>query len=792
MKVPLSWLNEFLTVTLEPEKLAESLTLRGLEVESIERISPRFTGILVAEIIGISEHPSRSDLKVVKIGLGEKVSQVVSGAKNILTGLKVAYAPPSSHLPLGGDVQAKEISGVLSEGMICSEMELGLTDYSSGILVLPEDLKVGSRLDDWVLLHDTVLDISTPPNRGDLLSIVGVAREVASIVGCDLKLPEVKDYEEEGRIEDYISLEVHDLTACPRYVLRIIKDVRICESPLYMKLRLIRCGMRPINAIVDVTNYVMLEVGQPLHAFDYELLSGRKIQVKLSHEAFGFYTLDGMERQIEPGDLLICDGDGPVAIAGIMGGRNSEISESTRIVALESAFFDPNLIMRTSRRLGIKSEASLRFEKGVDFENVDWASRRAISLMRDLASGNVVGGSLEKIKKSERKLIYLSVSRLNSVLGTDLKREEIQAALSKIGIDSHAEDEAGFHFIIPSFRHDLSEYMDLIEEVARIRGYDKIPDTLPKIEAKAIRRDKKDILKRKLKEYFMASGFYEVINFSFFSERDLDAFLIGDDERRRKALKIRNPISREYSLMRTFLTPSLLRTINYNISRGEKNLRVYEIGRVFFEGTDPLPKERTKLVFALTGKERELFWREKVADYDFYDLKGVLEGLFGLLRLDFKLSSSSEPFLSDLSSCDVESDGKVVGFLGELKDEVLKSYEIEQKVYVCELDLEDLLERAPLQFKVQPISKYPYATRDFSFYVGDEISVGTLIDRIKSISSLISSVQLFDVYRRERRSVTFRVFFQSHERTLTQEEINSLHERIVSELTSIDGVTLRT
>lgn len=792
MRVPIGWLSEFFGITFDPEELAEKLTLRGLEVESVERVSPKFRGVLVAEILEVSDHPSKSDLKLVRIGLGEETYQVVSGAKNIWKGQKVPYAPPSSYLPVGGEVREKEISGVLSYGMICSEMELGLTDHASGILILPEDLKVGSKLEDWALLYDAVLDISTPPNRGDVLSIIGVAREVAPIVGCNMIYPEIENYPEDGNIEDYISLEVHDLTACPRYVLRIIKDVEIRESPLYVKLRLIQCGMRPINAVVDVTNYVMLELGQPLHAFDYELLSGRKIQVKLSRETFGFYTLDGEERLIEPGDLLICDGEGPVAIAGIMGGKNSEIRESTKIVALESAFFDPKLIMRTSRRLGIKSEASLRFERGVDFENVDLASKRAISLMRELASGRIVGGSLEKKRIPERKLIYLSIERLNSVLGTELDKTETARTLSTIGIRSHSEDERGFYFLIPSFRHDISEYMDLIEEVARLKGYDKIPLTLPKIETRGIKRRKKDVLKERIKDYFASAGFYEVINFSFFSEKDLDNFLLSEHDERRKALRIRNPISREYSLMRTFLTPCLLRTLSYNISRGEKNLRIYEMGHIFIDTLEPLPIEKTKIAFALTGRERDLFWKEKLQEYDYYDLKGVLEGLFSILRLDFQLSFSFEPFLKDASASEITSNGKILGFLGELKDEVLKSYEIEQRVYVCEIDLDGIFERASLDFKVRPISKYPYATRDFSFYVDDQIPVGTLIDRIKSISPLVSSVQLFDVYRKEKRSVTFRVFFQSNERTLTQEEINSLQERIISELTRMDGVSIRT
>ncbi len=792
MRVPYEWLKELVREVPDPETLAEFLTLRGLEVESIEKISPQFKGILVCQIVKFSDHPRRSDLKIVELSTGGGSLQVVCGARNLSIGVKVPVAISGSILPGNRKIEKKEILGITSEGMICSEKELGLSDDESGIFILPHETKVGTYLEDVFWVSDTVLDINCPPNRGDLLSVLGIAREVASITGGRIVLPSFELEEGEEDIGNYIRLEVHDKDACPKYVLRMIKDVKIGKTPFWMRSRLAKCGMRPINSIVDVTNYVMLEIGQPLHAFDYELLRGREIKVQISRETFDFRTLDGQYRRVEPGDLLICDGTGAIALAGIMGGENSEITERTRIVALESAFFNPAYIRRTARRLNIKSEASLRFEKGVDVEGVDYASKRAIYLMRLLSGGEILKGVVECKKEVKRKSVYVNIERLNRVLGTKMEREEIREALSSIQIKVEKEDESGFTLEIPSFRHDINEYMDIVEEVARIKGYENIPETLPVVELRSIRSSKNEILERMTREYLSASGFYEVINFSFFGEKDLSFFLLSPDDERLRALRILNPISKEFSHMRTFLSPGILRSISYNLKRGERNLRFFELSHVFIDEGSLLPRQRKSLAIALTGKERDLFWREKLMDYDFFDIKGVIEGLLKRYRVEYFFESTKEPFLIEQESCDILLNGKKIGWFGRLKEEVLKAYEIEQKVYMGELDFEILVENAVTHWKIRPISKYPYAFRDFSFYVDDGIPVGSLISKIKAVSDLITDVVVFDVFRREKRSVTFRVFFQSYEATLKDEEIDVIQDRIIKELNEIEGVALRT
>ncbi|MCS7280727.1 MAG: phenylalanine--tRNA ligase subunit beta [Desulfobacterota bacterium] len=792
MRVSYDWLKEFVEDLPDPYELAERLTLRGLEVESVEVISPKFRDVIVGRVLEVSEHPVSKGLKVAKVYTGQETLSIVCGAENLSQEMNVALALPGSYLPGGIKIEKKEIGGVVSEGMICSEMELGLSDDHTGIFVLPDELEAGLHVKDLPWLKDFVLDVNCPPNRGDLLSILGIAREVASIVKTKLNLPNFEIEDGEDLIEEYIGLDVLDSEACPRYVLRIVKNVEVKKAPYWMRSRLIKCGMRPINNVVDVTNYVMLELGQPLHAFDYSLLREKKIEVRLSEKEFTFRTLDGQDRLIIPGDLLICDGLGPVAIAGVMGGENSEIRETTRCVALESAYFNPSYIRKTSRRLGIKSEASSRFERGVDIEGVDRASIRAINLMKELSGGKVVKGKLESSVNWQKRFIYVPLAKLKSVLGTEIPKEEVKELLASLEIETKGEDESGIFFEIPYFRHDINEYMDIVEEVARIKGYDAIPETLPVIEMKRITKQRKERLEALTRDYLVAAGLYEIVNFSFFGEKDISLFLIGPWDRRRKALRIVNPLSKDMALMRTFLAPSVLKTLSYNIKRGEKNLRFFELGNVFFDEGDRLPLQKRSLAIALTGKERELFWKERFTEYDFYDIKGIVDGLMNSLRVDLSLTWTSEPHLKENDSADLIVFGKKIGWMGEIKEEVLLAYEIEQRVFMAEIDFDDILEHGKIELKIKPISKYPYAFRDFSFFVDDEIPVSSLIEKIKNVSDYVSSVSVFDVFRKEKRSVTFRVFLQSHEGTLRDEEIDAIQERIIKDLTQIEGVSLRT
>lgn len=791
MRVPFLWLKQFVPVTDDAPEVAERLTMRGLEVEALEHLAPSFSDVYVGEILEVEKHPSADKLSLCRVTTGKEVLPVVCGAPNVAKGQKVPIAVPGARLGADFVIEKRKLRGIESFGMLCSEKELGLSDDHSGIFILPETLKAGDPLTVLPEIDDYVMDINVAPNRGDCQSILGVAREVASAYGLSVTLPSA-DFSETGDIAEAIELSVLDAEACPRYVLRIIKDVSIVPSPFWMRSRIHKAGMRVINSVVDVTNYIMLELGQPLHAFDYARIAGRKIEVRVASEEAAFRTLDGVDRKLEAGDTLICDGSGPVALAGVMGGENSEIQSDTRDVALESAFFNPLFIRRTARRLDLRSEASARFEKGIDLDNVDYCARRAIDLIQQTSGGTILRGMKEVYSKRQRPLISLNFDRTSRIIGTPVSRDRIIDILQSIGIVQQEAGEKQSSFSVPSYRHDLTEDFDLMEEVARIVGYSNIPAAVPVSPLLPVSRDKKDIFVDTAREFFTASGFFEVINYGFFSAKDIARFAIPDNDERAACVPILNPISKELGVMRTFLAPGIMESIAYNTNRGTKNLSVFEIGKAFFQSSqDGLPRESLRLCCASTGREREFFWRGSFADYDFFDLKGVLEGLFERFGLSFEVRKSREPFLDKTASADILLDGSIVGWIGELQETALEAYDIKQKVLCAEIDFDALVSKGGVERAYRPVPRYPAVTRDFSFYVDDAIPVADLIERIKDVSPLIVSVGIFDIFRKEVRSISFRVVFQSYENTLTDENVNALQQIIIDRLTKTDGIKLR-
>lgn len=792
MKVPYEWLKEFVVMDMDPYELAKRLTMRGLEVESLEEYKPAFDNVIVGNILAVEKHPFADNLSLCKVDVGGDVLSIVCGAKNVNAGDNVPLGMIGACLADGTVLEEKEIKGISSPGMLCSEKELGLSDDHSGIFILDNNLQAGKQLKDIEGFSDFIFDINVPPNRGDCSSVFGIAREMGSILNQKAKMP-LFEYIADEKIDlnDDVSLEIQSLDGCPRYVLLMLKGITINKSPYWMRSRIIKCGMRPINSIVDVTNYVMLELGQPLHAFDYRKIRNKKIIVKLIESETIFRTLDGADRKLENGDMLICDGEGPVAIAGIMGGENSEIALDTTDVALESAFFNPLFIRKTARRLGLKSEASSRFEKGIDIDNVDFAGKRAAFLMNKLSGGVIAGGKCEIHERKAARQIFVSFGKINDILGLAIEHHDIVNALESIDLPVVKEEESGFFVSVPCFRHDINEYIDIIEEIARISGYDSIPATMPVSAPKPLKWDIKDRYYFLMKDYLKSAGFYEVINFAFFCKKDIDNFLILPDDQRTSCVNILNPISKEYESMRTFVAAGLLKNIAYNLNRTSKNLKFYEMGKVFFQNEDGLPLEYPVVCFALTGKEREYFWRDTCNEYDFFDIKGVLEGSANCFGLEFTFERTVEPFLNVSNAADVLVDGMKIGWIGEISEEVLKSYEIEQKVYGAELRFDIILKTGTIEPKFKPMTKYPQVTRDFSFYLDDEIHVSMLIDKIKKVSPLIQSVGIFDMFKKEMKSISFRVVFQSHKDTLKDEEVNDLQRIIIQELTAINGITLR-
>jgi phenylalanyl-tRNA synthetase beta chain len=793
VKIPYEWLNEFVVLDIDPYELASRLTMRGLEVEAIEEYRPSLDGVCVGEVVKIDLHPDAKNLTICRVRTDKEMLPIVCGAKNVQEGDKVPVARVGSTLAGGFSIEKKDIRGVESLGMLCSEKELGLSDDHSGIFILPKDIATGTNLDEMAGLRDFVFDINVPPNRGDCLSVYGIAREVGSILNQRAKLPVFKlNSASDDDIKNLVSLDIKDIEACPRYVLRMITGVSMVQAPFWIRQRIQKCGMRPINAIVDVTNYVMLELGQPLHAFDYHSLRDKRIEVRVAGGDTVFRTLDGDDRKLVGGDILICDGSGPVAIAGIMGGENSEITENTKDIALESAFFNPLHIRQTARRLGIRSEASLRFEKGIDLDNVDFAAERAMFLMNATAGGTVVKGKQEIYEKKDSKSIFVSFGKIIDILGTPVEHSVIISSLRSVDLHIVKEEETGFVVSVPNFRHDLDEYIDIIEEVARIYGFDHIPATTPVGASQAHKREKSSVYFKSVKEYFTACGFFELINFAFFSVKDIENFAIQPSDERFVGVPVMNPISKDYEVMRTFIAPNVLKSIAYNLNRGARNLRFFEAGKVFFTGCEELPLEYPAICFAMTGKERDYFWRDPCPEYDFFDVKGVLEGLTARLGLSVSFVRSNEPFLNGSTSADVLLEGAKVGWLGEIEEKVLRLYDIEQKVYCSELRFDIMMQKGFTDVQYKAIPRYPQVTRDFAFLVDDTVVVATMIEQIETISPLIVSVGVFDMFRKETKSIALRVIFQSYEETLTDETVNALQGIIIQKVTNIQGVTLRT
>lgn len=793
MKIPYEWLNEFVVLDIDPYELASKLTMRGFEVEAVEEYKPTFNGVCVGEIVTIDLHPNAKNLTICKVRTDKEELSIVCGAKNVKEGDKVPVAMVGSTLAGGFEIEKKDIRGVESFGMLCSERELGLSDDHSGIFILPKEMKPGSNLEEMTGLRDFVFDINVPPNRGDCLSVYGMAREVGSILNQRAKLPMFKvHYSSDDEVSNRISLSIRDTDACPRYVLRMITDVSMVPAPFWMRQRIQKCGMRSINAVVDVTNYVMLELGQPLHAFDYHSLKDKHIEVRVAEADTVFKTLDGENRKLVKGDILICDGRGPVALAGIMGGENSEITEKTRDIVLESAFFNPLFIRQTARRIGIRSEASIRFEKGIDLDNVDFAAERAIYLMNITAGGAVVQGKQEVYERKSGKSIFVSFGKIIDILGTPIEHSAIVSSLRSVDLHIVKEEETGFIVSVPNFRHDLDEYMDIIEEVARIYGYDHIPATTPVGTSQVQKREKGRIFFNKAREYFTACGFYEIINFAFFSSKDIDNFALASSDERFTGVSIVNPISKDYEVMRTFLAPNVLKTVAYNLNRGAKNLRFFEVGKVFYAGCNDMPLEYPAICFVMTGKERDFFWRDPCMEFDFFDIKGVLEGFEDRLRIKFDFMKSSEPFLKKNRAADVFLEGVKIGWIGEIEDTVLHAYSIEQKVYCAEVRFDIITQKSATDVQYKAIPRYPQVTRDFAFLVEDAVPVETMLKQIKTTSPLITSVGVFDMFKKETKSIALRVVFQSHEETLTDETVNALQDIIIQKVTSLPGVTLRT
>ncbi len=800
MKVSLNWLKDYINLEgISNNEIISRLTMSGLEVEDYIDETELYRDFIVGFVKEKNKHPNADKLSLCTVFTGKEELQIICGAPNVEAGQKVVFAPVGATIPKDNlKLKKAKIRGVESFGMICSEAELELSDDHTGIMVLDNDLSVGESITSALNLNDVIMEIAITPNRSDALSHIGVARDLAAIFNSELKLPELNLEESSQKIKSHADIEIIDTENCPRYSAKVVLNVTVKESPDWLKTKISKIGLRPINNIVDITNYIMYELGQPLHAFDLDKLHGNKIVVRSTEENSTFTTLDSKERKLPIGTLMICDAEKPVAIAGIMGGENSEISSSTKNILIESAFFNPSSIRKTSKTLGLSTEASYRFERWVDPNGTLYAAERAAQLISELSEGKIDSGSLdiypEKINDRE---VPLRFDRVKRILGYEIPNIRIIEILNKLGLRIIFESEKLLRFSVPTYRNDIEREIDLIEEIARVYGYNNIP-TISKISISLGERIDQTEFVDRIRQYTTGLGFYEMINNPLQSE--LHAAILGDK------IEILNPQSLDMAFLRTSLIPGALAVVAKNINVGEKNLALFEIGNIFNKNAEDIEiknfddfTENQNLLLILSGKLKEKTWDLPEKDYDFYYLKSVINSLLSKISLD--------NVLNDLYYHNVNTvfdlyftknlDKTQVGIGGRVKKEVLKQFDIQQDVYCFELNL-DLLKDIKLKpRKYSEPLKFPKSIRDFAFIFNKSVSYEEVIKFIKKSSSeLLKSVTLFDLFESEalgesNKSMAFSLEYYSNERTLTEDEVEKDFSSLIKAVTKNFNAQLR-
>lgn len=785
MLLSFKWLRTCVQCNAPVEEIARRLTMAGLEVEAVAARGPGLSRVVVGRILGIVPHPGAGNLQICEVAGGNRRYRVVCGAPNLVLGQTVPLALEGARLADGSEIRALEIRGVLSEGVLCSEGELGLGDDTGGIMSLPANLDPGTPLADALKLEDQILEISITPNRGDCLSVLGIAREVSALFGAPWTPPEITLRETGSPVETLASVIIQDPDLCPRYAARVVRKVKIGPSPLWLRQRLQAQGIRAINNIVDVTNFVMLEHGQPLHAFDYDRLEGHRIVVRRARPGEPFTTLDGQNHALRADMLLICDAARGVALAGIMGGLNSEITPATTAVLIESAYFQPTGIRRTAKALGLGSESSYRFERGVDPDGVIRALDRAAQFMVELGGGELASGRLDVYPRPIRQQpIRLRVSKCARFLGLVLSRAEISRLLESIQLPVRAIDDDSLEILPPPFRSDLAREVDLMEEVARLAGFDHIPSTLPSALVTAVKPARTQALRELTKEILIGLGFSETISFSFIDRQATAKLCLPTDDRRFQHLPIRNPLTEDQAVLRTSLIPSMLETAARNQRQRQVNLRLFELGKVFFSrGGNELPEERFTLCALLSGMRRPAAWNEPAEDVDFFDLKGVVEALFRRIGAPAThwQQTSAAPFLRPEAAAEIKLAGVRLAVVGELRPEVLQHFAVKGSAFLFDLDFDLLEEKITKEKRFRPLPRFPEVNRDVAIVVPEELPAQNVLDFLeKHRPEYAESVILFDCYRGSQveagmKSLAFRITYRSPERSLTDDEVNEIH-----------------
>ncbi|MHC1722902.1 MAG: phenylalanine--tRNA ligase subunit beta [Aminipila sp.] len=807
MLVPVEWLKDYTDVNVSVDEFCDKMIMSGSNLETVEYFGENIDKVVVGKILKIDRHPDADKLVICQLEVGqEEPVQIVTGASNVFEGAVVPVALHGSTIPgplhgqpkQEGGVKIKKgkLRGVESFGMLCSASELGFEDkvipvaHKEGIWILGEGYTIGQEITEALGLKMAVVDFEITPNRPDCLSMIGMARETAATFKETLRYPDIMCINEQGNAADYISVEIKKLELCKRYVARIVTDVKIEQSPWWLQKRLISAGMRPINNIVDITNFVMLEYGQPLHAFDIRRVEDNKIVVDDAEDGEIFTTLDGTERKLTKDMLLIKDGKKGVAIAGVMGGMNSEIEPDTTTILVESANFNGDSIRATSKKLGLRTEASSRFEKGIDPNLCEAAADRVCRLIELLGAGTVCKGSVDVYPTVETaKTLDVRVDRINKVLGIELKREDMVEIFERLEMKVAGEGKL-MTVTPPTIRQDLEIEEDYVEEVARMYGYDKLPVTLPKSDTEAC-KSKERTLKDLARDTMCALGANEIQTYSFCSPKSVDNVRIDEDSWERSFVKLINPLGEETSVMRTILTPNMMEVLGTNYRRNIDAVRAFELGNTFMANpADPsqLPEESYSMCIGVYGKEES-----------FYTLKGMVVELLNVLGItDITFESESEYGVYHPGRCArIVLDDMELGIMGEVHPDVTEKYGIATRCYVCELFFDNVLSKANREIVYKPLPKYPSTSRDIALLVDEAVPVGKIREIIKENGGkILEKVELFDVYRGKqvaegKKSAAFNLTYRSDAMTLTDEEVAKVHNKVLEALKSELDAVLR-
>ncbi len=811
MRVPISWLRDYVDIHMDPASLADRLTMTGTKVETVVATGDQLKNIVACRVAHIDAHPSSGTLRVAKLYIGKDrpLTQVVTAAMNVAVDDILPLVLPGGRLADGQAIGEMEFAGVRSQGMLCSAKELGISAQADGILHLDGGIEPGDDVCAHYSLADTVLELEITPNRPDCLCMVGVAREVAAVTGTALRMPDASFSELAEAAAERVAVSINDPELCPRYGARLFRLTRVGRSPIVMQARLAAAGVRPINTVVDITNYVMLELNQPLHAFDFDRVAGGKIIVRRAWPGERVVTLDGVDRALEPEMLVIADAERAIAVAGVMGGESSEITQATTTVLLESATFARQSVWRTSRDLKLRTEASSRFEKGLDVEGVSAALDRTAALFDSTGTGKAFAGAVDCRPAGRVPLkIATTASRLDRVLGAGIGTVEVKSCLVPLGFAVEEQASGGLEVEVPSFRGDVTAEIDLAEEVVRMWGYNRVEATLPG-GAQAGGYSPEYRFAERLRRVVTACGGYEALTFPFISETDFGRLSFSPDDGRRQAIRVMNPMVEELALMRTTLVPSALANIRVNMRRGASGAFLFEIGRCYTAGRElasgaEVPRgsspanEQRVLAGAMSGARQGQEWYGKGRDFDFYDAKGVLEAILADLGLDdIRWEPATGAPYHPGRAATVVVGGKPVGVAGQLHPDVAEAFDVPEGTVLFELDLDGLMALAGTDVTYVPLPRFPSVQRDVAAIVDASVPADVVKQAIEAAGGeLIEDVRLFDVYAgaqvgEGKRSLAYAVVYRSMQRTLTDDEVNEVHTRVRGALVDRFGAVLR-